>query len=224
MSLMGLAGFAEGFGQAKQKKNDQARYDAYLARQETRMGAAPMPGAGGESVHYGTAGIPQTAEASAIRAGLIQRGMPEHIADAFILNFKDESGLNPSITEAAPNVHGTRGRGLYQLTGDRREAYEAKFGDRYDIDSQLDWLMYELNGPEARAGQAIFAAPDTGQAAAAIVSKFLRPAEKHRIARVARYTGSAYPPRVAPQPAPAQPAALPALGAAPRPPYRSNPQ
>lgn len=47
MSLSGLAGFAEGFGQAKQKKNDRDRYDQFLAMQEAginRLGAAPMGG------------------------------------------------------------------------------------------------------------------------------------------------------------------------------------
>ena len=77
MSIMGLAGFAEGFGQAKQKKDDQARYDAYLARQEARLGATPMPGhadlsagnSGGGGSYSGYAKIPQTAQASEIQIG-----------------------------------------------------------------------------------------------------------------------------------------------------------
>lgn len=133
------------------------------------------------------------ATAAEIRQGMIDRGIAPHIADAFILNFQDESGLNPSITEAVPNVHGTRGRGLYQLTGPRRDAYEARYGDAYDVDSQLDWMMHELQGPEARAAERIFSAPDTGSAAAAIVTHFLRPAAQHRDSRVARYTGGAMP-------------------------------
>ncbi len=45
---------------------------------------------------------------------------------AFVMNFKDESGLDPGINEANPIVPGSRGGyGLYQLTGPRRKAYEA---------------------------------------------------------------------------------------------------
>lgn len=135
--------------------------------------------------------------AAALRAGLIQRGLPEHVADAFVLNAQDESGLNPGIVEAEPNVHGTRGFGLMQWTGPRRaglEQFAQASGRRVDdMDTQLDYLMTELQGPERGAAQAILSAPDTGQAAAAIVNKFLRPAEEHRARREAAYLGGAAP-------------------------------
>lgn len=125
-----------------------------------------------------------------IRQGLMQRGLPPHVAEAFIWNFQDESGLNPGIQEHAPIVPGSRGgRGLYQLTGPRRRAYEGQYGTGYDVDSQLDFLMSELQGPEARAAQSILGAPDANSAASAIVNKFLRPAESHRVAREAKYMG-----------------------------------
>lgn len=139
--------------------------------------------------------------ADQVRAGLIRRGIAPHIAEAFVWNFQHESGLNPSIVERVPNVHGTRGRGLYQLTGSRRNAFEQRYGDDYSIDNQLDWLMHELQGPENRAWQRIQAAPDTGQAAAAIVTHFLRPAEQHRVRRVAEYTGG-NPPALSDAPVP----------------------
>ena len=61
MSLAGLAGFAEGFGQAKQKKNDRERYDQFVAMQEaglTRLGAAPQQSApiGGIDLSAGSSG------------------------------------------------------------------------------------------------------------------------------------------------------------------------
>lgn len=124
--------------------------------------------------------------------GLLDRGLPEHVAQGFMLNFLDESGFNPSIEERTPNVHGTRGRGLYQLTGARREAFEARFGNDYSIDNQLDFLMEELNGSERNARDAIFAAQNAGDAGAAIVSRFLRPAEEHRVERSNRYRGTTY--------------------------------
>lgn len=138
--------------------------------------------------------VPTGSDAASIKAGLMARGLPEHVADGFIMNFMDESGLNPGINEIAPIVPGSRGGfGLYQLTGPRRTAYEqfaAQRGvDPSDVDAQLDWLMYELGGPEKNAAQAIMAAPDAGSAGAAIVDHFLRPAPEHEAARIAKYTG-----------------------------------
>lgn len=127
--------------------------------------------------------------ADQIYSGLIARGMAPHIAQGFVMNMQDESGLDPSIIEAVPNVHGTRGRGLYQLTGPRRTAYESRYGEDYSIDNQLDWLMYELNGPEARAAERIYATSSPGEAGAAIVTHFLRPAAEHRDRRVRDYLG-----------------------------------
>jgi hypothetical protein len=80
-----------------------------------------------------------------------------------------------------------------QWTGPRRKALEAfaaeKGVDVSNPDLQMDFLMMELQGPEASAWNAISAAGDTGSAAAAIVNKFLRPAEAHRSKREAAYLG-----------------------------------
>lgn len=148
---------------------------------------AVSPGAGGTA-----ASMPTGERAAYIKNGLVMRGMPEHVADAFVLNFQDESGLNPGINEANPIVPGSRGGfGLYQLTGPRRRAYEQYARQQGvpldDVDAQLDFLMLEGQGPEAKAFEQIMSAPDTGTAAAAIVNKFLRPSEKHRSSREARY-------------------------------------
>lgn len=172
--------------------------------------AAPVQTAAIDPVAAALVGAPQTASdataalaavpsgdtAGYIRSGLLQRGLPEHVADAFLMNMQDESGLNPGINEASPTVPGSRGGfGLYQLTGPRRVAYEQyaqQLGvDPSNVDAQLDFMMNELQGPEANAYQSILAAPDTGSAAAAIVNDFLRPAEEHRARRVAQYTGGA---------------------------------
>lgn len=132
--------------------------------------------------------------ADAVRAGLVQRGLPPHVADAFVMNFQDESGLNPGINEIEPLVPGSRGGfGLAQWTGPRRrqlEAFAQQTGRPVsDVDTQLDFLMTELQGSEAGAARSILSAPDAGSAAAAIVNNFLRPAEEHRARRVAEYTG-----------------------------------
>lgn len=163
----------------------------------------PMPAPDPNSPHalgndtmkaLGKAPIATGADPASIRQGLIARGLPEHVADGFVMNMKDESGLNPGINEIAPLVPGSRGGfGLYQLTGPRRVAYEqwaTQNGFPLDsVDAQLDFLMMELQGPEAAAAQRIMAAPDAGSAAAAIVTDFLRPSPEHRDRRVAEYTG-----------------------------------
>lgn len=136
--------------------------------------------------------------ATRIRAGLIKRGLPEHVADAFVMNFKDESGLDSGINEAAPIVPGSRGGfGLSQWTGPRRRALEAFAAQRgapvSDEDTQLDFLMEELSGSEAAAARHILSAGTKGEAAAAILNKFLRPAEEHRARREARYLGAGSP-------------------------------
>lgn len=126
--------------------------------------------------------------------GLMQRGLPEHIAQGFVMNMRDESGLNPGINEINPIVPGSRGGfGLYQLTGPRRRAYEqfaqSRGVDVADPDAQLDFLMIELQGPESRAAQSIFAAQNPQDAAVAIARDFLRPAPENLQKRVQRYTG-----------------------------------
>ena len=140
----------------------------------------------------GATGAP--ADGGTIRQMLIDRGLPEHVADGFVMNFQDESGLNPDINEANPTVAGSRGGyGLYQLTGPRRVAYENYAASRgvapSDVGAQLDFMMSELQGPESAAAKAIFNTTDAGQAGAAIVNKFLRPAAEHAASRTARYTG-----------------------------------
>lgn len=177
----------------------QSQWDSVFGGGQTAsidpVAAALMPQTASDAT-AALAAVPSGDNAGYIRAGLVQRGLPEHVADAFLMNMQDESGLNPGINEASPTVPGSRGGfGLYQLTGPRRVAYEQyaqQLGvDPSNVDAQLDFMMKELQGPEANAYQSILAAPDTGSAAAAIVNDFLRPAEEHRARRVAQYTGGA---------------------------------
>lgn len=113
-------------------------------------------------------------------SGLVQRGIPEHIARGFTAEAKSEANLDPGINEANPVVPGSRGGfGLMQWTGPRRrnlEAYAAQRGiPASDPDLQMDFLVMELQGPERRAWEAIQSAPDTVSAARAITDTFLRP-------------------------------------------------
>lgn len=166
------------------------------------------PGMGGSGMSFG-ANVPQMAGGAtganlsfggstnapaAIKQGLINRGMPEHIADGFLMNMRDESNFRTDINEAAPVVPGSRGGyGLIQWTGPRRQNLEAFAAQRgkpvSDVDTQLDFLMMEMSGPEASAARKIMAAQSAPDAAAAIATHFLRPAQEHLDRRVAQYTG-----------------------------------
>lgn len=131
-------------------------------------------------------------DASYIKTGLIKRGLSPQVAEAFVWNMQDESGLDSGINEIAPLVKGSRGGyGLYQLTGPRRRQYEALADERgvayNDTDLQLDFLVWELENTEKRAGQKLQNVGSTEEAASIIVNDFLRPAKEHRISRTNKY-------------------------------------
>jgi hypothetical protein len=206
MSLaISLGSFAEGFAGASQAKKDRkeradasAQKDRYLDIMEKNpglfMGSAQggmgaMPGQGGIPANGGAvvaATMPTKVEAAYVRDGLIKRGMPPHIADGFVLNFKDESGFNTSAVGDGGNAIG-----LAQWNGPRMQSLQAFSKERgvphSDADAQMDYLMHELQGPEAGAWKKIQAANNAGSAAAAIVNHFERPAEKHRARREQSY-------------------------------------
>lgn len=192
-------------------KRDTALRGEFDARFDSLFGAAPAGPSYGQPVSPAPSSDPNnpaTIGTDAMRAigkmptpdgivaGLVERGLPEHIARGFAMNMQDESGLNPAINEISPLVPGSRGGfGLSQWTGPRRVALEKFAADRgkpvSDVDTQLDFLVSELQGPEAAAWSKIAGAQDEGQAAAAIATHFLRPAQEHLDRRVAAYTGGA---------------------------------
>lgn len=139
--------------------------------------------------------------------GLVKRGLPKHVAEGFAMNIGDESGFDPGINEKNPTVKGSRGGfGLYQLTGPRRNEYEAmaraKGADLSDPDLQLDFLVEELKTTEKNAAKSIFSTRTAGEAGAAIVEDFLRPAEEHRVSRSRKYLtgGQSYASDAPPKP------------------------
>ena len=122
--------------------------------------------------------------------GLIDRGMPEHIALGFGGNFAVESGFDAGINERNPLVEGSRGGfGYAQWTGPRRRQLEAfaqaNGAPVHDPNVQLDFLMHELATTEKGAAQAIFAAQDPATAARLVSEKFLRPGIPHLDRRMA---------------------------------------
>lgn len=131
-----------------------------------------------------------------IRQGLISRGMPAHLAEGVVLNMDDESGLNFSIEEGAPNVHGTKGWGLIQWTdtsagvGRRTELFKfaAARGEQIPTaDTQLDFLMHELQTSEKNNWAKVQNATSASQAASLFMHNIERPAAQHRPARDANY-------------------------------------
>ena len=128
--------------------------------------------------------------------GLSKRGVPHHIAEGIVWNLQDESGLDTGINETNPVVPGSRGGfGLSQWTADRRRNLEAAAEARGvavdDGEFQLDFLVEELKGPEARGYAEVLKAGSRGEAAAAYVKNVLRPAQEHQNSRTAKYLGSA---------------------------------
>ena len=135
---------------------------------------------------------PRARSGDDIYSGLVDRGLPTHVAQGFVMNFRDESGLDTGINEKNPLVEGSRGGfGLYQVTGPRRVAFEAFAKEQGkpvdDLDAQLDFLMTELGSTESSAAKKIMSTNTPGEAAASIVRSFLRPAAEHRERRASRY-------------------------------------
>jgi Phage tail lysozyme len=125
-----------------------------------------------------------------ILMGLVQRGIPAAAAQGIVANMMAESGLNPGINERSPLVAGSRGGyGLNQWTGPRRVQYEqfahAKGASPDDLNTQLDFTVWELQNTEKAAGNALMQAPDAMTAAQIYSNQFLRPGIPHMDQRLA---------------------------------------
>lgn len=121
--------------------------------------------------------------------GLLQRGIPPHIAAGIAGNIAVESRFDPGINEISPLVPGSRGGfGLFQHTGPRRRALEAFAQQRgvpvNDLNTQLDFALHELQTTEKAAGEALFKAQTPEEAARVFSEKFLRPGIPHLDRRI----------------------------------------
>jgi hypothetical protein len=133
--------------------------------------------------------------------GLVARGIPRHAAIGIAGNIAVESNFNPGINEIAPVVPGSRGGyGLIQWTGPRRRQFEDYAQTRGvafdDLNTQLDFLNWELQNTERRAADRIFAAQTPEEAARLTSELFLRPGIPHldrRIAETQRLAGNYQP-------------------------------
>lgn len=136
-----------------------------------------------------------------VMMGLMARGLPPHIAQGITANMIAESRLDPGINEIAPLVPGSRGGfGLNQWTGPRRVQYEQYARERGvpldDIDTQLDFTLWELKNTERPAFNALQGAQSAEEAARLYSERFLRPGIPHldrRIAEARRLAGQDMP-------------------------------
>lgn len=154
-----------------------------LARQQIGNPAAITASSMGATADGGVG-----ASANWVTEGLVARGMAPHVAEGFARNFHDESGLNPNAVGDNGNAFG-----VAQWNGPRKaslEAFAANAGKPpSDRNVQLDFLMSELQGPEAGAWSQISSAQNANDAAVAVLNSFERPAEVHRARREAAYRG-----------------------------------
>lgn len=121
---------------------------------------------------------------SVVINGLVARGVPLHIAQGMAANMMAESRLDPGINEIAPLVPGSRGGyGLNQWTGPRRRQFETFAQERGagldDLDTQLDFTLWELQNTERGAWNALQGAGDPVEAARIYSERFLRPGIPH---------------------------------------------
>jgi hypothetical protein len=134
---------------------------------------------------------PQEKErAQAIHDGLVKRGMDDATAWGFAANGLHESEGNPN--EPAGDMG--KSHGLFQWRDDRvqrfKDTHGGKSPEQTGLDTQLDYVMSELGGPEANAWAGIQQVKGgAGSKAAAISQLYLRPkdveAEKQRRAATA---------------------------------------
>lgn len=126
--------------------------------------------------------------ADIFRAELLAGGLAPHMVDGIMMNGHDESGFDPSAVGDNGNAFG-----ILQWNGPRMRAlkeFAASMGaDAADPAIQAKFTLYELNGPEKAAYERMKATTTPGEAGAAFVNYYERPAETHRARREAAYLG-----------------------------------
>ena len=163
--------------QAEWLANIQAN-KAYSTATGTTTGAGTTTTSGtgttGTPAAPGTIEPTALASATAVRDGLIKRGMDPVTATAFAANKLHESG---ATLDSGPGDGGAS-QGNFMWNGDRNTEYQQLYGHTPQgapLDEQLDFVMHELNGKESNARDAINEAQGVDGKAAAISRYYLRP-------------------------------------------------
>jgi hypothetical protein len=151
---------------------------------------AGKPGGSGVATAPSGATIEPAAfnNATAVRDGLIKRGIDADTATALAANALHESVANPATGR------GDKGNsaGLFQWSGPRLQAYTDAYGhppDGSPLDEQLDFVTRELKGSEASASAQIGQAQGPAAKAAAVSQYYLRP--KDTMAEMQRRSATA---------------------------------
>lgn len=154
---------------------------APVSPQSAPVASAPVSDSAGHGNALDAATIDR---AKAVYDGLVQRGMDPETATGFAANAVQESRAMPNTN---PGDMGAS-HGLMQWRADRLDNYIKQFGhapEQGNLNEQLNFIMSELNGPEAKGWQNIQAAAQDPAAKAAAVSQFFeRP--KDTLAEIAR--------------------------------------
>lgn len=128
---------------------------------------------------------PQENPVGYVYGRLLELGYPPHIASGLTGNLMQESG--PALNTRAVG-DGGNAYGMGQWNGPRRRALytwaEARGLDVNDIETQVQFLHHELQGPESAALRAILEAPDAETAARVASERFWRPGEPHLANRI----------------------------------------
>jgi len=167
---------AQGVSSEKQYEYGAGRTAAQGALGALGVGNTGTGGAPGGVATTPSATIEPAAfnNATAVRDGLIKRGMDPDTATGAAANALHESVANPR-TGRGDNGNAA---GIFMWTGPRLQAYIDKTGhppDGAPLDEQLDFLMSEWNGSESAAAAKIAAAQGPAAKAAAFSQYFLRP-------------------------------------------------
>jgi hypothetical protein len=93
-----------------------------------------------------------------------------------------ESGLNPNAVNKSSGAYG-----ISQWLGGRKRELMRRYGPHPNLDQQLEFLWWELNGGDP-GGKAVLAQRGTGTAPA-MINRFLRPAKGYETNRDLREAG-----------------------------------
>lgn len=179
--IRGVSSFVTGAAAGNDMRLDRLDRQAEAAARRQQPGG-PAPAPAGGVAPGGVQGM--------VFERLRSNGIPDHIAAGFIGNFQQESGFNPRAHNAEEDAHGfAQWRQDRLINLDRFAASRGR--DRYDPETQADFVLHEINGPEKAAWARIQSAKTPEEAAALIDRHYERSAGKHTAARQ-RYASEFY--------------------------------
>jgi hypothetical protein len=163
-------------GTPSEKLSEYAANRAFNPTPTAPVTGAATGGGGAPATYTPTGTIEPDAltRATAVRDGLIKRGLDPDTATAFAANALHESSANPNTGAGDAGAS----HGLFQWRDDRATAYQKTFGhapDNAPLDEQLDNVVRELSTTEGAARDRIAAAQGPAAKAAAVSQYYLRP-------------------------------------------------